>query len=458
MATTHDDIKLLKQINYQNENNFKENKKQGKILTPLKNKNKNIPLKELNFNPLSFISYKYSPKILMLMNRKNDNFYHNYGNTMNKRDNKEFIYSINTNKIKLKPLNKNRSCSQLFPKKKEEIFIPSHQTTQELINYNKSSAHNTLLNYYHKNHRNLKIINFIKTNSFDANYISNSINKSNSLNKSLYNNSSSKNETITDLNKKNDDNLNHELNKNIKIVVENKNTSTINTQKIKRRNLNKNKKNIDYESEIYSKKLPHNIRFFAEHFFKEEKKENNKTRKISSQNKDRNGNKNEYLISKNHSNLNCQIIDFKGKNKLVPSNLTKNRNNSYKFKKDFHHIMKNPFENNSNNNKKGKDRKFNHLDQNYLNNKIQNLILNQNSSIIKNNQIWFNNKLNENKNFSFKEIRALSQQGFEKMEADKYRRFNLLVKNTNKEVIQLEKKLDELLEENKKIFLDEKND
>ena len=74
----------------------------------------------------------------------------------------------------------------------------------------------------------------------ESNYISNSINKSNSLNKSLYNNSSSKNETITDLNKKNDDNLNHELNKNIKIVVENKNTSTINTQKIKRRNINGN--------------------------------------------------------------------------------------------------------------------------------------------------------------------------------------------------------------------------
>ena len=121
--------------------------------------------------------------------------------------------------------------------------------------------------------------------------------------------------------------------------------------------------------------------------------------------------------------------------------------------------MKNPFENNSNTIEKNIEKKYNPLEHNDLANKIQNLILNQNTSKIRNNQIWLNNKLNyENKNISFKEIRALSQQGFEKMEADKYRRFNLLVKKTNKDVIQLEKKLDELLEENKKIFLDEKSD
>ena len=471
MATTHDDIKLLKKINSKNENVFSIFKKQGKTLTPLKGPNKNIPLKELNFNPLSFISYKYSPKTLMLMNRRKANLDENLGNTkniINKNDNREYIYSMNTKKIKLKPLYKNRSCSQIF-QKNEDIIIPSHKTTQELINYNKSNAHNTLLNYYHKNHRNLKIINFIRTNSFDGNYISNSMNKSNSLNKSLYNNNNSihisKNEIFTDLNQKND-NINLESKKNNNIVLENKNISTINTQKENKINKKKpkNKINIDYESEIYSKKLPHNIRFFADHFFKDEKKENNKNGNISSTKKNRKESGKDFLASRNNSNLNYQIIDFKGKSRLVVTNLTnKNRKTTYRIKnnknEDFHHIMKNPFENNSNTIEKNIEKKYNPLEHNDLANKIQNLILNPNTSKIRNNQVWLNNKLNyENKNISFKEIRALSQQGFEKMEADKYRRFNLLVKKTNKDVIQLEKKLDELLEENKKIFLDEKSD
>ena len=64
-----------KEINFQKETNFKSNKKQVKILAPIKLKdpNKNIQFKELNFNPMSFITYKYSPKTLMLMNRKNLN-------------------------------------------------------------------------------------------------------------------------------------------------------------------------------------------------------------------------------------------------------------------------------------------------------------------------------------------------------------------------------------------------
>ena len=158
MANTPDDVKLLKKIisniPQTNKNFYNKQKLQGKILSPLRgNPNKRIPLKDLNFNPLSFISYKYSPKTLMLMNRKkihledNENLLNSKNNSphINNEDKIEYIYSINTKKIKLKPLNKSRSCSQLIPKN-DDIFIPSQKTSQELINYNMSNTHNTLLN------------------------------------------------------------------------------------------------------------------------------------------------------------------------------------------------------------------------------------------------------------------------------------------------------------------------
>ena len=116
--------------------------------------------------------------------------------------------------------------------------------------------------------------------------------------------------------------------------------------------------------------------------------------------------------------------------------------------------MKNPFEEYSGNNSK-----INPLENGDLANKIQQLILNPNTSKLRNKKIWISSKVNnEIKTLSMKELRSLSNKGYEKMKADKYKKFDLLVKNTNKEVIELEKKLDELLEINKKVFLEAKDE
>ena len=44
------------------------------------------------------------------------------------------------------------------------------------------------------------------------------------------------------------------------------------------------------------------------------------------------------------------------------------------------------------------------------------------------------------------------------MEKEKYRKFNLLVDNTHKEVKHMEEKMEELFEENEKLFLDAMDD
>ena len=57
------------------------------------------------------------------------------------------------------------------------------------------------------------------------------------------------------------------------------------------------------------------------------------------------------------------------------------------------------------------------------------------------------------KNLSYKEMKSLSFQGFQRMKADKKRQFNIRIQKTNNDVLNLEHKLDELLEVNKKLFL-----
>ena len=449
------------------DNILKLNKIQGKTLSSLKESNKAIPLKQLDFNPLSFVSTKYSPKTLMLMNRKKNHIDEKFKNTknnsviLNKNDKIEYIYSMNTNKIKLKPLNKNRSCSEIFPRK-DDIFIPSKKTTKELINYNMSNTHNTIFNNYHKNHRNLKIINFIRTNSFVPNIISKSMDKSLSFDKSLNNNSGriSKNE-ISEYINQNFDFPNHLSNiKNKNTILDNVNISSYlqeeNPIKIKKneKKITKNKTTqIDYESEILLKKMPHNLKYFANNLFEEEKRLKNKKEKTLYEKININENANNKILeNRNNRNLNFQIIEYKGKSRLfMPKFSNKNRKASYVTKNN---IIKKHLE--KNNSEIGKnDNKFNLLENNNLYNRNKKLLLNHNNNKVRNNQSMPNNK-NDNQIFSYKEIREISKKGFKRMQADKYRRFNLLVQNTNKEVLQLEKKLDELLEQNKKIFEDEK--
>ena len=66
--------------------------------------------------------------------------------------------------------------------------------------------------------------------------------------------------------------------------------------------------------------------------------------------------------------------------------------------------------------------------------------------------------LNDRNNLSYKEMRGLSLQGFKRMKADKQRQFNIRLQNTNNEVLNLEHKLDELLEVNKQFFLNANED
>ena len=439
MNSTRDHKTLLKKINSQNGNHFNLNKIKGKTLTPQRSPQKNVPFKDLNFDPSSFISYKYSPKTLILMNRKRKNFEENSGRNNNNntiiinKNNIEYIYSFNTKKLTLKPVNKNRSCSQ-FQSQNEDILIPSNKTTQEIINYNKSNARNTLLNYYHKNNRNLKIINFIKNNSCKSNYFPNSLNKSSSLNKILINNSSyiSKNDLSTNLKK--NDNLNQESNINKSLLKPYLYTRSI---KLQKKNKVNNKINIDYESDIVTKKIPHNLSLYAENLIKEINKKENIT-------SDKNNIEiaKDHLSIKKHDNAKDQIIKYKDKGNLFASNLTNTRRRHANLK-NINHKMKN----------------YNSMEKNKLEKRINQLLLSPNTNKVRNkNNLLGNNELNkENKILSYKEIKALSKKGFEKMKLDSYKRFNLLIKNTNKEVIHLGKKLDELLEENTKILYDVKS-
>jgi hypothetical protein len=275
---TNDDIKILKEVNYDTPPKVeKADKKEGKTFSSLRKIKKNIPFKSLNFNPLTFISDKYAQKTLLMMNKNKLNV--GEINKRNKKchkvkDNREYIYPMNTCKIKLKPLNKTRSCSHLNSKF-DEILIPSFKTTQDIISYNLSSKHNTLLNYYHKNNRNVKIIKFTKffkdSNEYN-NHNYNTVNKSdilyknsNSVSHNDINTSFNKNESLNALpskySKKNNDN--QKVLNQTKITISKSNSQhTFDNKKSK----------LDYEAEILGKKLPHNLRFFHDSFFKNKKK------------------------------------------------------------------------------------------------------------------------------------------------------------------------------------------
>ena len=418
-----------------------------------------MTLKPINFNPLSFISFKYPPKTLMMMDRNKIKLDGNFGKTKNSntflndlnKDSKENMRSTNTKKIKVNSLEKSKSCSYLFQRSDNYCF-PSVKISQDIVKYNMSNKHNTILNYYHKNPRNLRIINFVRTNSFNQNNISNSMNKNISLNKSSCNNSGqiSKNEN-SHINTKSDIG-NSSLNINIKnninypnisfIPQEDNFSSKINTKKNKKTKT----KLTDYELEMVGEKYPHNLRFFSSQLFGEDKNKKKKktSKKISNICINNEENKKNILEIKNNSNLKNQLIEFKDKNKLVDTNLTNEiRIPTLNKKDEILHIEKNE--------------KMNPLEGNNLDEKIPQLILNPNTGKLRDNIIGKRNKIKySNKNMSYADLREISKKGFKRMQNDKFRRFNLLVENTNKEVLQLEKKLDKLLEINKNIFLEEK--
>ena len=473
---TNDDIKILKEVNYDTTPKVEKlDKKEGKTVSSLRKIKHNIPFKSLNFNPLTFISDKYAQKTLLMMNKNRMNLREiNERNKNNKKykkmkDNREYIYPMNTSKIKLKPLNKNRSSSHLNSKF-DDILIPSVKTTQDLINYNLSNKHNTLLNYYHKNNRNVKIIKFTKyfkdSNEYN-NHNYNTVNKSDILYKNS--NSVSHNDVNTSFNK--NESLNAFPSKYSKKNYDNQivlnQTKITKSKSNSHHNFDNKKSKFDYEAEILGKKLPHNLRFFHDSFFKNKKKVED-IRRGSKLYYNKNEKQNElcddFLPNRSNSEVKYQVIEFGGRNSLMATKLTNKYNKKCSFfidntnKDDFHHIMKNPFSSNDNHsnefNKYGNNLKYNPLEYGELANKIHQLLLNPNINKIRNEKMLLNSKLNNDKTeLSYKELKELSKKGYEKMQADKFRKFNNLVKDCNKEVIDLGEKIDILLEENKNKFL-----
>ena len=358
-------LKYFSEINYQNPI---LRSKRMKFLLDKKEENKNIHFKQLNFNPTSYFLEKYSSEITNGINKKKI-----FGDISKNelKDNNNIInkYDSTRKKLKLKPLNMNKAnYSTIFHPKIDDILIPSKKTSKDLVDYNKSNAHNTLLNYYHKNNRNVKIINFVKSNSFEKNLGLNI----------------SSNESINVNNKPQIPEY------SLKRKPQLKSSFPEVEHPIKRgRNFRKSAVEI-YEAEIFAKKdLMRNLIYFHSYFF--DKNDKNKSRKLNPVFKEDN-----------------QIISDKI---TLPDPFTK--------KIDLDNLNKDRYGSSSNFTKSRNRRRMK----------------------------------NEKNNLSYKEIRNLSIRGFQRMKANKKRQLNLRLKNTNNEVLNLEHKLDELLEINKNLFL-----
>jgi len=386
------DPKKLKSISEINIQKSITEKKNMKFLINKKEENKNIHFKQLNFNPTSFFAEKYSQDIPNIINKKK------IINDIVKSDKKDNNSNINLNnnltrkKLKLKPLNMNRSnFSTIFHPKVDDILIPSNKTTKDLVDYNKANTHNTLLNYYHKNNRNIRIINFVKTNSFDQNYGLNLTNKFVSSNEPYNNNNT--NSIKNQNNNENPENSQPILKRSIKIQ-----NSFSDTEKLLKGKRSFRKSRIDiYESEILAKReFLRNLNYFHDQFFKKEVDQKKHYKKLNP-------------IFKEENQPNYDQI---------------NMSNSLKEKIYLENFNKNNFIFNSN--------------FKYINRRKRNL--------------------NDRNNLSYKEMRGLSLQGFKRMKADKQRQFNIRLQNTNNEVLNLEHKLDELLEVNKQFFLNANED
>lgn len=365
-------LKRIPEINYQKSKT--ENKNMNHLIKQ-KEEKKNIHYQKLHFNPTSFFKEKYSTIIPKLV--KNKKLF----DDIDKSGKKENHFNKTIKRLKLKPLNMNRSnIGTNFLPKIDDILIPSYKTSKELVDYNKANNHNTLLNYYHKNNRNMRIINFIKKNTSDQNCENNQTNKIFPSNESFNNNTNICN------NQNNEENPEKALKRSIKTQKSFMETDQMLNEKKRFR-----KSRIDnYESEILGKKdFLRNLNSFHDNFFNKEEKSNN---------------------------IKLNPI-FKPDNKIKSDQLI--FSNSQKEKMELDYLNKNRFL----------------FDFNYKK-------INRN-----------NRKLNKGNSISYKEMKNLSIQGYRRMKADKKRQFNLRLKKTNSEVLNLEKKLDELLEINKQLFL-----
>ena len=350
---------------------------------------KNVHFKKLNFNPLSYFTKKHKEDINRFIKKNNT-----YGKILNNNKNENEITNYNfltRKKFKLKPLNMSRSNFNIkINYKIDDIFIPSNKTTKQLIEYNKANMHNTLLNYYNRHNRNLKIINFVKTNSFEQNQNCSLSNKLNSSYESFNNNNNSISFNIPNIKNK-QQNIESILKNNMQMK---KTISEGRLRKLKRK-IKIRKSPLDiFESEILENKtISRNLNYFHD-----------------------------FLFDKNDKNIsNKSNLLFKPENKMKSSKI------------DLSNITR-------------KKINFNKVDNNNI---FGSLLKNK----TRNKKILNNN----NKILSLKEIKALSFQGYKRMKADKNRQFEFKLRNTNNEVFKLEKKLDQLFEKNRQLFLNFEN-
>lgn len=336
--------------------------KKKNFLMNKKEERKNIHFKELHFNPSSYFREKYSNAIPKIINKKKTS--DDIVKSSNKVNND---YHLTRKKLKLKPLNMNRSnMGNHFHPKIDDIIIPSNKTSQELIDYNKMNSHNT--NSFEQNND----LNF-------TNKILSSSESFNNINTNSFNNQ----------NNNNQENQEKVLKRSIQVQK-----SFLDTEQIIKHKKKFRKSKIDiYESEIFAKgQVLKNLNHFHKNFF------NKEDRKI-------------------HYKLNPI---FKEDNPI----------NSDKI-----------------------------ISPNYLKEMIEMENLNKNPFFDSNYKTIDRTKKNLNRgryNLSYKEMKSLSLEGYRRMQADKRKKFNIRLNNTNKAVLHLEQKLDELFQINKRIFLDEK--
>ena len=364
-------------------------KKNLKLLIKKREENKNFKFKQLNFNPVSYFEEKYSKEDKNITNKSN--LYEHIAKS-NKKENENINYNLTKKRLKLKPLNINKTNranynGQLLPKI-DDILIPSNKISQELIDYNKANARNTLLNYYNKNKGNRKIINFIKTNSFIQNQNINQTDKIDLSNESIINNNSN---SINIPNINNNTNNNNQKENKEKILKGNKNkisfSETNNRENPKRNELRKSRIDAYRFGFLRKRQVQRSLNYFHDFFF---------GKNISTK-----PNKNNLLLDPETQLLTSDQIS-----------------SSTSEQKDF---------------------KFN------KNNLVFDQLFNQKT---RNKRMFKNVK----KSTSVKETQSLSLQGYNRMKAIKKRKFEMRLKNASDEAYRIEQKLDELLKMNKLIF------
>ena len=139
-----------------------------------------------------------------------------------------------------------------------------------------------------------------------------------------------------------------------------------------------------------------------------------------------------------------ETIDFCGKQKVEAIKL-KTRKNSFTSSSngtqiDFHNVMNNPFINYLG------DRKNSVNNIVEITKKIQNLLLNPNTSKKRSMIKLENFSMKNKKQLKKKDLKTLSKEGIEKLENEKKKKLNKLLQNTNKDVIRIKKQMDDLVD------------